>query len=242
MKKLLLLVSSVAALFLSAAPERGVVCFTFDDYHGANWLKADEIFKKYNAHVTFFVVKDITPEKIEVMKKLQAAGHSVGLHTMRHRDAVRFIEQYGEKWYFENEIRPQLDACLKSGLRIRSFAYPNNRRNERTDKFLFQYFDFLRAGNGAAKKPIYYNLNDIKAPMMLGGGGIGVFYKSDVNELKSRLDKAAAGNSLIVFFSHNIAPGAKGVHMPSEMLEALLSHADKLGMRIVGFDELKNLK
>ena len=71
---------------------------------------------------------------------------------------------------------------------------------------------------------------------------IGVFYKSDVNELKSRLDKAAESNSVIVFFSHNIAPDAKHIHMPTEMLEELLAHAQKLNLQVIGFDQLNTLK
>ena len=209
LKSLLLPVLLLAMPVVFSATTRGVVCFTFDDYHGEKWLKADAIFKKYNAHVTFFIVRDITPAKIEVMKKLHAAGHSIGLHTMHHRDATGNIERYGEKWYFENEVRPQLDICRKNGLNIRSFAYPNNRRNERTDKLLFQHFDYLRAGNGAAKQPIYYKLDELRSPMVLGGGGIGAYYKSDVDELKRRLDKAAESNTLIVFFFAQYCSGYK---------------------------------
>ena len=238
--KLLLLAAVFSAIHLTAAPERGAVCFTFDDYFGKNWLKADAIFKKYDAHATFFIVGGITPEKIEVMKKLQAAGHSVGLHTSHHRNATNFMKSKGEKWYLDNEVLPQLKACEENGLTVRNFAYPNNRRDEKTDAMLYKYFDYLRAGNGPAKKPIYYPVTEIKKQMVLGGGGIGVFYKSDVEELKSRLDHAAKNNTLIVFFSHNIAPDAKHIHMPTEMLEALLAHAQKLGMKIVGFDQLKS--
>ena len=242
MKKFILLAAVLSTASLLAAPKRGAVCFTFDDYHGKNWLKADAIFKKYNAHATFFVVKELTPEKIEVMKKLQAAGHSLGLHTMHHRDATFFTQSKGEKWYLDHEILPQLEVCKANGLVVRNFAYPNNRRNENTDKMLYKYFDYLRAGNGPAKKPIYYQFDSIRPKMVLGGGGIGVFYKSDAAELKSRLDKAAESNSLLVFFSHNIAPNAKHVHMPTELLEELLAHARKLGMEIIGFDQLKSLK
>ena len=224
-----------------AAPGRGAVCFTFDDYHGKNWLKADAIFKKYDAHATFFVVKELTPEKIEVMKKLQSAGHSIGLHTVHHRSATHFMKSRGEKWYIVHEVLPQLKICQENGLAVRNFAYPNNRRNEDTDRMLFKYFDYLRAGNGPAGKPIYYDASKLKEKMVLGGGGIGVFYKSDPAELKSRLDKAAATNSVIVFFSHNIAPNAKHIHMPTALLEELLAHAKKLGMPVIGFDQLKSL-
>ena len=242
MKKFILCAVVLSAVSLFAAPKRGAVCFTFDDYHGKNWLKADAVFKKYNAHATFFVVRTLTPEKIDVMKKLQAAGHSIGLHTMNHRNATNFVQSKGEKWYLENEILPQLETCKANGLVVRNFAYPNNRRDDDTDKMLYKYFDYLRAGNGPAKKPIYYPMDSIQPKMVLGGGGIGTFYNSEVGELKSRLDKAAESNSVIVFFSHNIAPRAKHINMPTELLEELLAHARKLGMEIIGFDQLKTLK
>ena len=71
MKKTLCLCTLLSALFLVGAEKegRGALCLTFDDYAGANWLKADSLFKKYNARVTFFIVGKITPEKIETMKK-----------------------------------------------------------------------------------------------------------------------------------------------------------------------------
>ena len=35
--------------------KQGALVLAFDDYGGENWLKADAVFKKYDAHVTFFV-------------------------------------------------------------------------------------------------------------------------------------------------------------------------------------------
>ena len=103
---------AASAICLSgcAAEPHGAVCFTFDDYHGENWLKAAPLFKKYNAHATFFVLGEITQEKADVMKKLRDAGHTVGLHTVHHRDAVPFIHQQGADEYIAKEITPQLDA------------------------------------------------------------------------------------------------------------------------------------
>ena len=241
MKKIWLLSIFLSAFTLFAAPKRGAVCFTFDDYHGKNWLKADAIFKKYNAHATFFIVKEITPEKAEVMKQLRAAGHSVGLHTVHHRNATNFIQKYGEDWYFRNEIKPQLDRCKEYGIKVASFAYPNNRRDERSDKLLFRYFDFLRAGQGPARKPIYYPIAGLKPKMVLGGGGIGVYYNSKLEELVKILEHAAATDSMVVFFSHNIAPRIGGISMPSELLDALLKRATELNMSVIGFDEVPGL-
>ena len=246
MKKMILMTMACACAVLTGcvSGQRGAVCFTFDDYHGQNWLKALPLFRKYDAHATFFVVGNITPERAEVMKKLKAAGHTVGLHSRHHRDAVPFIHRHGEKKYIETEIRPQLEACRKYGLEIRSFAYPNNRRDERSDRMLFPYFDHLRAGRGPARKTLYYPLKELPGKCYLGGTGIGAYYKSDLAVLKKELEHAAATGSAVVYFSHNIGPAAKvgRIDMPVEWLEELLAHAKKLEMHIVGFDELNALQ
>ena len=221
---------------------RGAVCFTFDDYGGENWVKADRIFKKYDAHATFFVVREITEEKAQVMKTLHAAGHTVGLHTMTHRNANPLPRGWNMEQYIKDQILPQLAACEKSGIKVRCFAYPNNRRTDTTDQALFKYFDYLRAGWGKAKQPVYTPLAELPDKMVLAGGGIGEYYKSDINKLKALLDEAHKRDALIVFFSHNITPKAKSIHMPTELLEELLKHARKLNMYIVGADELPALK
>ena len=241
MKNLLLLLLAVLLSGCAGAMDKGAVCFTFDDYAGANWLKADKIFKKYNAHVTFFVVGNLTAQKLEVMKKLQAAGHSVGLHSIHHRNAVPLPEGWTAQDYFNKEVKPQLDICRKAGLNIQGFAYPNNRRNETIDRELFKHFNFLRAGKGKTKA-LFYGAKDVKEKMVLGGGGIGTYYKSNAGELKKILAEAAEKKALVVFFSHNIYPGAKGVHMPEELLEELLSAARALDMKIIGINEIASLK
>jgi len=245
MKKVFLLaVACVCVLTGCASTQRGAVCFTFDDYHGKNWLKALPLFQKYDAHATFFVVGKITPEKAEVMKKLKSAGHTVGLHSLHHRDAIPFIHKHGEARYIKEEIAPQLEACRKYGLKIRSFAYPNNRRDEASDRMLSPYFDHFRAGRGPAKKTLYYPLKELPQKCYLGGTGIGTYYKSDLAVLKKELDHAAATGSVVVYFSHNIAPGVQAgrIGMPTEWLEELLGHAKQLKLHIVGFDELNALK
>ena len=245
MKNIFPLLGACACFLTGCVSEqRGAVCFTFDDYHGKNWLKAVPLFRKYDARATFFVVGKITPEKAEVMKKLKSAGHTVGLHSLHHRDAIPFIHKHGETRYIKEEIDPQLEACRKYGLEIRSFAYPNNRRDEASDRMLSPYFDHFRAGRGPAKKTLYYPLKKLPEKCYLGGTGIGTYYNSDLAVLKKELDRAAETGSLVVYFSHNIGPKGKigRIDMPVEWLEELLRHAKGLKLHIVGFDELNALK
>lgn len=223
---------------------RGAVCFTFDDYHGGNWLNALPLFRKYNAHVTFFIVGEITPEKAEVMKQLQAAGHTIGLHTLHHRCAPPFIREHGETRYIEEEIIPQLNACREYGLAVRSFAFPNNLHDEECDRMLAPFFDHLRAGRASTETALYYPLKTMPHKCCLKGTGIGAYYNSRLSDLKNGIARAGETDSVLVFFSHNIGPREKitPIDTPVEWLEELLAHAGALNIGMAGFDELDDLK
>ena len=227
----------------AAAERRGALCLTFDDFGGADWVKADKIFKKYDAHATFLISGLIDQDRIAVMKALQSAGHTVGLHGRNHLSASKLPEGWTAQMYFEKQVKPQLDVCKANNIKVVAFAYPNNQHNEASDKELYKYFSYLRAGGwGREYKPIYYPLNALPEKMILGGGGIGEYYKTDIAVIKKQLEEAHKSNSLVVYFSHNIFPGAGHIHMPSELLEELLAYARKLNMHIVGAAELKELR
>ncbi len=239
MKKFLLFLSTL--LLSGCAGKNGAVCFTFDDFDGDGWIKADKIFRKYDAHGTFFFSGQIDQQRLDVMKKLQASGHSIGLHTVRHRNAVPLAEGDSIEQYFKREVLPQLEICRKNNIRIRSFAYPNNRHTPETDAFMYRYFDYLRAGCGTEKKVIYIPMEKISGKMVLPGCGIGKYYNSKFENLTAILDNAAKSDQLTVFFSHRIEPNAEHVHITPELLEALLAHARKRHMRIIGAEELDSL-
>lgn len=239
-----MLIAGASCLTGCVSQQRGAVCFTFDDYHGENWLKADQLFKKYNAHATFFVVGEISEEKAEVMKRLQDAGHTIGLHSLNHRNVIPFIHEQSEAKYIEEEIKPQLDACRKYGLAIHSFAYPYSRRDDDSDRMLFRYFDHIRGGRGPAKKTSYYPLKDLPEKCCFGGTGIGTKYGSELSVLQEELTRAAEMDSVLVYYSHNIGSADKigGIDMRIDLLEELLAHAKKQNLRVIGFDELNALK
>ena len=239
-----------SSIALACAAGNGAVCFTFDDSHSKNWVAAIPLFQKYNGHASFFFSGQIDDGKIAAMKKLQQHGHTVGLHTLNHLSAVSVMKTRGPQWYMEKQVFSQLAVCTANGVKIRSFAYPNTRRTPDTDKVLFKHFDFLRAGTGVAQRScrpkdnpgMYYPVAKLQSKMVLGGLGMGAYYNTDYAEIELALERAAKNNEVAVFFSHNIAPGAKHIHMPTEMLERLLKKAAALKMKIIGFEELTSLK
>ena len=179
------------------------------------------------------------------MKKLQDSGHTVGLHSLRHKNAPEFISENGSEEYLRAEIIPQLEMCRKAGIKVQNFAYPNNRRTEETDALLGKYFKRFRAGCACPKElpllkhePFFRNIADLKTSPVMPGAGIGSYYSTNEELLRAVLTKAAKENKAIVFFSHDIAPQASRIGMDTAVLEMCLKTARGLGMKIASFDQL----
>lgn len=224
--------------------KNGILVLTFDDSRFETWLPQLDLFDSFNARATFFYSGEITALMADSMKLLRSRGHSVGLHTTSHKDAVEVTPEV----YFSEYIRPQITQAGSFGVDdIRFFAYPNNRHSEEFDCFLSRYFERFRAGTGI-KAPEGYRIADIDKPLIaldklavqkiMGGWGIGPYYSSIQENLDAALERSARENKTITFFSHAILPEAKGVHMAEAMLRATLEKAAELGMVIAGFNEL----
>ncbi len=217
--------------------DKGIICFTFDDRNFEGWLNAIPLFKRYNAHGSFFISGDIDNEALTAARTLHDAGHTVGLHTKNHVDAPEYFEKHGAEKYFKDEIQSQKEALEKNGVTVTSFAYPNNRRTDETDMFLSQFFKRFRAGNKNSDEK-YIRLNQIAEKRIMHGYGIGEYYNTVEDELLDKIRFAAKENVCITFFSHNICENAKSIHMPLQLLEKCLELAEKECVKILGFDDL----
>ena len=230
--------------FVTEKAQNGVLALTFDDSRYADWLDTREIFRQYKAHATFFYSGILTPDHLRSMKLLQAEGHSIGLHTLHHKDCT-FTEKADLELYCKEEILPHLEILQREGISVQNFAYPNNRHSEETDQLLAPYFRRFRAGLSPSPGKGYWIADQDHAyldaenlPISLGGNGIGEYYATTVENLDAALERAAAEDKLIVFFSHGISENAQHVHMKTAWLERMLKKANDLGMEIIGFDEL----
>jgi len=203
-------------------------------------MKAIDLFEKYNAHATFFISGEIDEDALLTMKCLRENGHSIGLHSLRHSDAPQFFEKFGGQAYLEQEIYPQLEACQKAGIFIQAFAYPNNRRTTETDRILSTCFRRFRAGlkesqddSSLDRKP-----KGLKQNPVMNGIGIGEYYNTDNKQLIKIIQRVAKENTVITFFSHDIAQNASSIHTPTATLELILQTAQDMEVRVVGFNEL----
>ncbi|WP_239984709.1 polysaccharide deacetylase family protein [Sporolactobacillus pectinivorans] len=61
------------------------ICLTFDDGPSAMYTnRLLDLLKKYHVHATFFVVGERASEHSELLKRMTADGHLIGIHHYRH--------------------------------------------------------------------------------------------------------------------------------------------------------------
>ena len=242
-KRITVVLFLVAAVALSAA-SCGTLCLTFDDRFFDSWLDSDKFFKQYDARVTFFISGKIDGQAVAAMKKLQDAGHSIGLHALNHAKFPSFAQKYGVAAYTEKQIIPQLEVCRKNNIRIRAFAYPYSQRTPESDRELFKTFDFLRTNCTDVKKhdiPLEkadgcFVKKVLKKQLFYGFPASGNF---NLQEVKNAMKRASEEDAVIVFYAHNIKRGpSKSHHVSYKQLKEILEYAKSLGMALCGMNEL----
>jgi len=256
---LTLALSTSAVLGCRSKPvgETGVLLLSFDDRNFEGWEKALPLFAKYGAHATFFVDGPIDNEAKKVMKKLSAAGHTVGLHGLRHRNADVAMPQMGKERYFAEEVTVQSDEVMWSYIPCSTFAYPNCACNAETDAAFYEKgFKRVRGGvkgatphdpkgeKQAQRKPlvtneaVFFPAAELPKRRRIDTIIMGESYHTDIEEILSCLRRAAERKEVISITSHDIGPDAKRIHMKTEWLERMLALAQELKLPVVGFDEL----
>lgn len=239
---------------------RGVLCLTFDDSCFGDWEKALPLFAKYDAHATFFAMGAITSKRLASMRQARAAGHSVGLHTLNHRNApVPFAGRRARDW-FAAEVRPQLDALAAADFPVTTFAYPNNVNDAESDLTLERLGGFTKFRTGAMDCNYHGDgpatdfatidmgfvpVNDRRKARSLWAFGLSPtrasksLYKTTRENVFRALGRAAERNEIVTFFSHSLkSDNTDWIGLEMEFLEDMLVEAKRLGMRVVGLEEL----
>ena len=235
-------------------PRHGILSLSFDDANFDQWEAAFPLFAKYNARTTFFV---IGTNRVDFMKKALEAGHEIGLHGLRHRNATPTVEENGEDWFWNADIAPQIETLRAAGIPVRSYAYPNCRRTDRTDALFFSR-GFARVRGLGSPFPPNPNPHDPKGekldkwcPVATAEGYflpatdflkarlvpnviMGENYHTDIDDIMSALKRAGERGEALFIVSHGISRNAKGISMKTEWLERMLSSSAELGILVRG--------
>lgn len=133
---------------LGTGPDRGLA-LSFDDRDIAGWYGLLPMFARYRARVTFFISQfhALSPEELDQLHAIAAAGHSIDYHSTNHLNAETFSRANGVEGYLTEDVMPDLAAMRANGFDPLVFAYPFGSRNAELDTALATHFRFLRASD-----------------------------------------------------------------------------------------------
>lgn len=100
--------------------EKKFLSLTFDDGPDKKYTgELLDLLKKYNIKATFFVVAKFAEENYELIKRMEEEGHTIGLHSLEHKNALLNGPLYTNK-----EFEEGLKIMDKINVNIKSFRPP----------------------------------------------------------------------------------------------------------------------
>ena len=229
----------------------GAVLFSFDDTSVAEWVAALPLFAETGARATFFLSHPdyILGAQMAGVLQLQAAGHAIGCHGLRHEKAVDAVAKWGVDGYLERDVLPALALLREAGFNPTSFAYPCSQNDAVTDAALLRHFRHLRTGRSPGPGGRLKDLDVLFAPACdqplrgcLSGTGIdyaGLPRRPDmIEQACEAIDRARARCEVLVLYAHNISDAGPNHHIPPAALRQILAHAQASGLPSLTFDDL----
>lgn len=132
-------------------PPAKTLYLTFDDGPSANTTKVLDILKKYNIKATFFVVGNESAQGAELMKRIVAEGHSIGVHTYTHV----YESIYASVDAYLDDFKKEYDLIYKTtGVKPTIFRFPGGSINS-YDRQIYQQLIAEMTRRGFA----YYDWN-----------------------------------------------------------------------------------
>lgn len=115
--------------------EKKFLSLTFDDGPDKKYTgELLDLLKKYNIKATFFVVAKFAEENYEIIKRMEMEGHTIGLHSLEHKNALLNGPLYTNK-----EFKESLKIMNKLNVNIKSFRPPWGHLNLLTIRNLKKY-------------------------------------------------------------------------------------------------------
>lgn len=92
----------------TVSPPERTIALTFDDGPDPVWTpRILDVLKKHRVHATFFVVGSAATDNPDVVRRIVAEGHEIGLHTLTHTD----LGTAGQ-WQRELEVEGAQDTVV----------------------------------------------------------------------------------------------------------------------------------
>lgn len=240
------------------SPMHGVLCLTFDDSVYERWREALPVFARYGATATFYATGNLDGRQIDELRHLRMHGHTIGLHTTFHSAVPNGSDERALASWADWEVEPQMGCVRAAKLPVYTLAYPNNSHTGTSDDYLSRRFGFTHFRAGAKVKYAFSGdvdsqtvqrfetVDDAFMPVewcfwksAMHGLGLGPMYCYSRENVFGALRRAAERNEIVTFFSHSIDPGEPDqIGAKTLWIEDMLTEAGRLGMKVLGFDDL----
>lgn len=125
-------------------PSGGGLALSFDDLYLNSWLAGRDLFKRYDARLTFFIAH-WTASARDGIRSLAADGHDIEAHSVNHLRGPVVVEERGLEAYISEEVVPSIQVLRDEGYGAQVFAYPYGARTNETDRAILEHVSLLRS-------------------------------------------------------------------------------------------------
>lgn len=206
---------------IMARNPRPIVTFTFDDIDATAASTGASILEAHGARGTFYVAGALCEQSgargpfasLEACRELGRRGHDLACHTFSHRPVRTFSARR-----LVDDIRLNAERiCGDSGVRLQHFAFPYNAPTLRAKRTLARQFSTCRGGipgiNAGSIDLAFLRAVEIN--------------DADMTPAAAQLliDAAVAGNGWLIFFTHDVKPGASRHGCSPQLFEAIVERA-----------------
>lgn len=195
--------------------KRAAVSLSFDDARASQVDAGLPILNEYGAKATFYVSMDGVEKRLEDWKRVVAAGHEIGNHSMRHACTGNFpwSRQKALEDYTLAQMGAELDQANSKimtllGVRPVTYAYPCGMkfvgRGEHTSSYVPLVAKRFIAGRGwrdeGANDPAFCDPAQL---MTIEFDGL------TFEQLKTLVDETTKNGFWLVLCGHDIGPGGR---------------------------------
>jgi peptidoglycan/xylan/chitin deacetylase (PgdA/CDA1 family) len=209
-------------LIWSPSASRAGLLLSFDDDYLVSWERNFDLFDKYNAKVTFFIIGKPDSFCARAIRK----GHDVGYHSLSHKDLRKLSRDK-----FNSETIGGARAFRAAGYPVTSFAYPYGLSQPWMHEVLLGSFGTLR---GFVKSFNLYSEDEIRRHFILSRSIDNTIIPSDEEFYRTvnimlRTVKFIDKDQILPLTSHIVSEKAPW-GISARRLEYLLKTAKGLGL------------
>lgn len=217
------------------------ICLSFDDNYLEDWVAILPLLEKYDAKVTFFLtgVGNYNEQEKKWLQQLVLAGHDIGAHGELHVSAHQYIQEYGFRKFWTDEVEANIVALKNLGISPTHFAYPYGERNKLMDFMLWMKFKATRnvASINSPKNLLEDQVLRSKASFLTYSLSIDESELSSLEQINSLIERAKSERKILFLHAHGV--GESGQYSLSiNRLDSLLKMGAEHHIKFISFGDL----